>query len=289
MANLTKDAGREARQAFGFWRANRFLLLRRLTQLAIVAMFVLSPVFKFWLLKGNYSSSLFLNHLPMTDPLIAAESLATGYWPNATSLLGAGIVASCYALLGSRVFCGWVCPMNLVTDLASYLRRKFGFRQSAKLPKNTRYFLLSVVLVGSALTGSLLWEWINPVSALGRGIIFGNLAGLWLVGTVFLLDLCVIEHGFCGHLCPMGAMYGVIGAKGLLRVKVRDRAQCTQCMDCYHVCPEPQVLRSVLQGKNGEPLRILSPDCMSCGRCVDVCAARVFVWTHRFNTKGEEK
>ena len=49
--------------------------------------------------------------------------------------------------------------------------------------------------------------------------------------------------------CPIGAAYGVIGAKSLIRIKVIDRAKCDNCMDCYNVCPEAQVLRSPLHGK----------------------------------------
>ena len=37
--NKPKDAGLEARQKLGWWRAYRFLLLRRLSQLSIILMF----------------------------------------------------------------------------------------------------------------------------------------------------------------------------------------------------------------------------------------------------------
>ena len=63
----------------------------------------------------------------------------------------------------------------------------------------------------------------------------------------------IAEHGWCGHLCPIGAAYGVIGAKSLIRIKVIDRAKCDNCMDCYNVCPEAQVLRSPLHGKRRKP------------------------------------
>ncbi|MCW9717560.1 quinol dehydrogenase ferredoxin subunit NapH [Avibacterium sp. 21-599] len=287
MANSPKYAGREAREKLGLWRANRFLFWRRLTQLSILAMFLSGPWLGVWILRGNYSGSLFLDLIPMSDPLITAESLATGHLPNFKTLLGASIVIALYALLGSKIFCGWVCPLNLVTDSAAWLRRKLGIRQNAKIPRGLRYGILLMILIGSAMSGIMLWEWINPVSAFGRALIYGFGATTWLILAIFLFDLLIAEHGWCGHLCPIGATYGLIGAKSIARIKVIDRTRCDNCMDCYNVCPEPQVLRSPLHGKKDESLLVLSKDCISCGRCIDVCAENVFTFTTRFNHSGE--
>lgn len=287
MANSPKEAGKEARQKLGWWHANRFLLLRRLSQFSILAMFLSGPLFNVWILKGNYSGSLLLDTVPLTDPLITLESLASGFLPSLTSLIGVVIVITFYAIVGSKVFCGWCCPLNVVTDSAAWLRRKLGWRQTLKLSRNLRYWLLALILIGSAISGTLLWEWLNPVAALGRGLIFGFGAGIWLIVAVFVFDLLVVEHGWCGHLCPIGATYGVIGAKGIIRVKVIDRQRCDNCMDCYNVCPEPQVLRSPLHGKKDESQLVLSKDCISCGRCLDVCAENVFKFSTRFNPSQE--
>lgn len=166
MANSPKDAGLEARQKLGWWRAYRFLILRRLSQLSVVLMFLSGPMWNVWILKGNYSSSMLFDLIPLTDPLITAESLATGYLPEWKTLLGAAIIVAIYALLASKVFCGWICPVNIVTDCAAWLRRKLGIRQSAKLPRSLRYGILAMILVGSAISGTLLWEWINPLQHL---------------------------------------------------------------------------------------------------------------------------
>lgn len=281
-ANSPRDAGLEARQKLGWWHAYRFLILRRLTQLGIILMFMSGPLWNFWILKGNYSGSLLLDTVPMTDPLMTAQVLATGYQPEWTVLIGALIIVAFYAIVGSKLFCSWVCPMNMVTDAAAWLRRKLGIRQSAKLPRGLRYVILAVILIGSAISGTLLWEWINPVAALGRVFMFGLGATLWLVLVVFLFDLLVVERGWCGHLCPIGATYALIGAKSLIKVKVVDRNRCDNCMDCYNVCPEPQVLRVPLHGKPEDSTVILSKDCITCGRCIDVCAEKVFAFGTRF-------
>ena len=281
-ANSPKDAGIEARQKLGWWHAYRFLILRRLTQLSIIFMFLSGPLWNTWILKGNYSGSLLFDSIPLTDPLMTAEMLSTGYMPEWTTILGALIVVVFYALVASKAFCSWVCPLNIVTDSAAWLRRKLGIRQSAKLSRNLRYGILAMILVGSAISGTLLWEWINPVAALGRVFVYGLGATLWLILVVFLFDLLIVEHGWCGHLCPIGATYALIGAKSLLKVKVIDRARCDCCMDCYNVCPEPQVLRLPLHGDAEDSQIILSKDCITCGRCIDVCAENVFKFGTRF-------
>lgn len=280
--NSPKTAGLEARQTLGWWRAYRFLILRRFSQLGIILMFLSGPFWNVWILKGNYSGSTLLETIPMSDPLITLESLAAGYLPGWQTLLGAAIIVLFYAVIASKAFCSWVCPLNMVTDLAAWLRRKLGIRTSAKLPRHTRYVLLAIILLGSAASGTLVWEWLNPVAALGRSFVFGLGATLWLVLAVFLLDLWVVEHGWCGHLCPIGATYALIGSKSILRVNVIDRKRCDRCMDCYHVCPEPQVLRNPLHGEASDSPIVLSKDCISCGRCIDVCAEKVFAFGTRF-------
>ncbi|QHB16719.1 quinol dehydrogenase ferredoxin subunit NapH [Mannheimia pernigra] len=281
-SNSPKYAGLEARQKLGWWHTNRFLLLRRLSQFSIILMFLSGPLWNIWILKGNYSGSVLLDTIPMADPLMVAEVLATGYRPEWTVLIGAFIIVVFYGVVGSKLFCSWVCPMNIVTDVAAWLRRKLGIRQTAKISRSLRFVILAVILIGSAISGTLLWEWINPVAALGRVFVFGLGATLWLVLVIFLFDLLVAEHGWCGHLCPIGATYALIGAKSLIKVKVVDRSRCDNCMDCYNVCPEPQVLRVPLHGKSEDSTVILSKDCITCGRCIDICAENVFAFGTRF-------
>lgn len=288
MANSASQAGRDARQRHGFIRSHRWLLLRRLSQLAILMMFLSGPWFGVWILKGNYSGSLLLDTVPLTDPLMMLESLFAGHWPALTTLAGALVIVAIYALIASRAFCAWVCPLNPVTDLAAWMRRKLNIRQSASLPRGLRYGILLAVLAGSAVSGTLLWEWLNPVALLGRSLIFGAVGGLWLILAVFLFDLLVTEHGWCGHICPMGALYGVIGAKAMVRVSAEHREKCTRCMDCFHVCPESQVLREPVLNNDHSPL-VLSKDCISCGRCMDVCAEHVFEFKNRFHRSGAKE
>jgi ferredoxin-type protein NapH len=141
-----------------------------------------------------------------------------------------------------------------------------------------------MTLLGSSLTGVVLWELINPVSMLHRGLIFGLGMAWAIVLAVFLFDLFVMSRGWCGHLCPVGAFYSLIGKRSPVRVSAAERSACNDCMDCFEVCPEPQVIRPALKGAaSGAGPVILASDCTNCGRCIDVCSKDVFRFGSRFN------
>ena len=57
-------------------------------------------------------------------------------------------------------------------------------------------------------------------------------------------------------------------------------------MDCYAVCPEPQVIRPVLKSVQTAPV-ILSPNCTNCGRCIDVCSKTVFRFGLRYDDRED--
>lgn len=276
--------GLEALQAKGWWASHRWLLLRRLSQLAVMALFMSGPLLGLWLVKGNLNHSRTLDVLPMTDPLVLLQSLAAGHTPERNALLGLAVALLLYLIVGGRVFCSWVCPVNVVTDAAAWLRRRIGIKGSAHISRSTRYWILGMTLLLSAITGSIAWELINPVSMLHRGLIFGMGAGWMVILAIFLFDLFVMSRGWCGHLCPVGACYSLIGRWSLLRVSASRRNSCNNCMDCFAVCPEPQVLRLPLKGEaKGSGPVILSPNCTNCGRCIDICSKDVFAFGSRFN------
>ena len=115
----------DARATAG-WIAHRFLVLRAgRRNSASSPLFLTGPLFGVWIVKGTLASSLTLDVLPLTDPLIAAaEPRSRGTCRRRRRFTGAAIVLAVYLLLGGRTYCCWVCPVNPVTDLAAWLRRR---------------------------------------------------------------------------------------------------------------------------------------------------------------------
>jgi ferredoxin-type protein NapH len=263
----------------------KWLLLRRASQLGILGVFLAGPLAGLWIVKGNLASSMTLDVLPLSDPYVIAQGLVAGHAMAANALIGAGIMAVFYLVVGGRAYCSWVCPVNLVTDAAAWLRRRLGIASTVSLPRSARWWLLAATLLVAAITGTIAWEWINPVSMLHRALIFGaGLAWAAVLG-VFLLDLLVSSRAWCGHLCPMGAFYAVLGIPSLARVSARHASRCDDCLDCYRACPEPQVITPALKGRQSPIIR--SAACTNCGRCIDVCTKDVFRFAIRFDQRRD--
>lgn len=265
-----KLAGRSLAARLWGWR---YLVLRRLSQFGILLLFFGTAHWawqypdKTPLLAGNLSASEFIGLLPMADPFAALQIFLAGHVLGTTALLGAAIVFGFYLLVGGRVFCAWVCPVNPVTDLAAWLRSRLPITPMFHLSRHTRYFVLAASLVLSALTGLAAFEWVSPIGMLHREIVFGLGMGALALAAIFLFDLLILRHGWCGHLCPLGGFWALVGRAALLRVRF-DRTTCTHCGECARVCPEPQVLN--LRHLEATGL-VDSGACSNCGRCTALC------------------
>ncbi len=251
------------------WNNYRYLILRRFTQISLLFLYFGANAWGWTVLMGNLSSSRFLDFIPMSDPYAALQMLAAGAALATDLLIGVAVITVFYLLIGGRAFCSWVCPINMITDAANYLRRKLEIdRVQNKQPasRNMRYWILALSLIISAIMGITAFEFISPISMVHRGIIFGLGFGWAAMLIIFLFDLFVLKNGWCGHICPLGGFYSLIGKFSLIRVHHLEE-NCTLCMKCKTVCPERQVLHMI--GK--ESLPVLSGECTNCARCIEVC------------------
>jgi len=252
------------------WNNYRYMILRRMTQIGILVLYFGANAWGWTILMGNLSSSIFLDFVPMSDPYAALQMLAAGAVLATDLLIGVAVITVFYLLIGGRAFCSWVCPINLITDAAALLRRVTGIDrvQGIKQPasRKLRYWVLALSLVISFFMGVTAFEFISPISMVHRGIVFGLGFGWAAMLIIFLFDLFVLKNGWCGHICPLGGFYSLVGKFSLIRVH-HIQENCTLCMKCKVVCPENQVLHMI--GK--ESLPVLSGECTNCARCIEVC------------------
>jgi len=83
----------------------RYLLLRRLTQITLLVLYVGANVWGWKVLQGNLSSSSVLGVVPLSDPYAVIQIAVTGASVGMDILLGALIVTLFYGVIGGRAFC----------------------------------------------------------------------------------------------------------------------------------------------------------------------------------------
>lgn len=107
----------------------------------------------------------------------------------------------------------------------------------------------------------------DPWSAYGH--LSEGVASVWKESAVGLILLIITIIGsllydrfFCKYLCPMGAIYGILGKASPFKV-VRNEDSCINCGKCSKVCPMNIDVQHSTEIKNAE--------CINCQACVLSC------------------
>lgn len=275
--------------------SKRWSTARRIVQLSILAAFALTA--RGWtildrpVLAGDLSSSRFMDAVPLSDPLAFLERLFALHAPTMTSLTGFLVVTALYLVLGSRTFCGWVCPMNMVVEAAAFARTRLGLKADAvKLSRSLRYGVLAGVLAASALLQTAAFEAVSPQALIWRDVVYGSgLSALAAALLIFAVEVGISKNAWCGHICPLGAFWALVGKvqkRPLIRIRF-DSESCTRCGDCLRACPEQQIIKFKELEKN--PF-IPTGECLNCGRCIESCPEASLKFSlGRSNARPEHK
>jgi ferredoxin-type protein NapH len=215
-----------------------------------------------------------------TCPLGYLErSLAVGeflpYW-----LVSLGLVLLSLVLLG-RVFCAWICPAGLLHKL---VRGKetlaLNYHEEPK-PTNwwaaySSYAVLAGVVIASIALKFPIFCLFCPI-----GLLFGALyagirifahdpPGLELVlfPAILVLELVVLRS-WCRTICPLGALFSIIGSLNRTLVPAVKQDKCfitkgINCKACQRVCPEGIDVTHI--GK-----RLAPNSCTKCLECYQRC------------------
>jgi polyferredoxin len=226
----------------------------RITRTLAVAVLVVSAVFGF----------LFASIAPWLFQLLLLGTLG-GALVFAVLILGLFFLLT---LIFGRIFCGSLCPLGALQELASHAPvPKLKYR-SKKVLYAVRFIVLFIIIAAA------LFFSVNVLGYLGVLDLF---LLTFSFGAAVMLTLLVISlffyRPFCRILCPYGAILSLAGLVSLF--KLRRNPSCIECGKCEFTCPVDEAKREDLKG-----------ECYLCGRCTEVCPVRGAITYRRSGDAG---
>ncbi len=197
-------------------------------------------------------------------------------------MLASGLVML-YSTAGT-VFCGWVCPQNILAEWANNLTRKLlgkhvevsltgeAPRVAGAKNKIMNWLLLGAAFLAAAMFFALIpLFYFYPPSLVWSFVTFQDEARLagslhWIYTVcvlIIFLDIAVIRHFWCRFSCIYRVWQHSFKTKQTLHViydasRADDCAKCNYCVTSCFIDLDPRKTE-------------VYDSCINCGECIDAC------------------
>ena len=161
-------------------------IARRAMQIVVIAL-IASPLFGLAFFQGNLSAAALLG-LGLADPLTFLQATLAGRVFVASFLGSAVLVGVFYFIVGGRTFCGWVCPVYLITEIGDKLRRRLGTGDRIYSLAGVRWAFFVTIAI-SLITGIPAFEVLSPIGISSRAIMFKAWLPLLLPAAIVVVEL----------------------------------------------------------------------------------------------------
>lgn len=220
-------------------------------------------------------------------------------WPQDVLYLAILLIISAYALflvtaIGGRLFCGYVCPQTVYTEILLWIETKIEGERPARMkldkgPRDARWWRLKATkhalwILVAVWTGFSFVGYFTPIRELvesAKTLSFGPWEWFWIF---FYAGFLYMQAGFlreqvCKYMCPYARFQGVMFDPDTLIIsydpergemrgarkkgvdhKAKGLGDCVDCSLCVQVCPTGIDIRDGLQ-----------MECIACAACIDVC------------------
>lgn len=194
----------------------------------------------------------------IVDPLTSILTNSVIPYKKITMLL----FISGLSIVGSKLFCGWVCPFGAFQEIINKISVPFKTKLSFKITNSIRVLLFTISAIMVLTIGSDLYTYnnfLNPFELFDWefGLVLAFLVGVVLIASLF------VYRPYCYLICPVGLLTWLLEYLSIFRVRV-DRNKCNDCGICISKSPCPSI-KPILESD------IVRPDCFSCGICIEAC------------------
>ena len=251
-----------------------YLFWRRFIQICVLVFLVVVPVLNIYRIHVFHGNLLAFNlaGVPFADPLAALQVFVAGSGHSQTMLLGAGLVLLLALVMGT-VFCSWICPFGLLSELA---HKKGGVTQSRIFPFwiKTGFLVLGLVVgllfsLGPILNQFSMPGWISR--ALQHALLYREfLFGVFLAAAVLAVELLMRRRFWCRYVCPQSVLLSLFSV--ILPQTLQVRYSRKKCI--CKASDRPCMAACSLNLNPRKPVLSQRVECTNCGDCVDACRER---------------
>jgi len=183
------------------------------------------------------------------------------------------------SLIWGRVFCGWMCPLGGIQEMAYSDKINIPISPMVdKYGKLLKYVVLAVFLFLTWKTGKNYWGEYEPFKVLFN---FEGTTVAIIILVITLAASVVIERPFCRYICPLGAILSISSRIAPFRIRLDDK-ECKGCKLCSKkTCPVNAI--TMCDDERKIPV-IDNYECIRCLNCIDQCRFKALFVSCRTKT-----
>jgi len=255
---------------------------RRALQIGVALAFILIPLlnhFRISYFTGNFLSFNAVG-LPLADPLAVLQITIKNYYLSVDLLIGAGIAFGLAMILGT-VFCSWICPFGLFSELMHTLSKKILPKTYKGLTIKGTGFRIKIFLFSLGLAGFLFFSTTPVLNQLSLPAWYSRIFQFYFeqkhisLAIIFLMVILLVEFAarrrlWCLYICPQSFLIIVAKLANPQRLKVGFQEENCLCKKDQDPC-----LQSCSLSLNPKRFdNVLETGCNNCGDCIVACKKR---------------
>ena len=252
---------------------------RRTIQTGVAVLFIMLPILNaagFSFIWGNFLN-IHIGSLTFSDPLAVFQVMVQNRYLPAGLLISAGLVLVIAFFLGT-VFCSWICPFGLLSELTNKLACRVWPRKFRDIKIEKSGFAVKAMIFCAGTLAFCLFFSSPVLNLVSLPFQYSNIfqylfmqkhlsAGIWFIGAVLTAEFVFRTRLWCRWICPQSVLLAVVGQLNTFRLKVIfEKKRCIgskapyPCQKACSIDLNPRRLNG--RGK---------AQCTNCGDCVDAC------------------